>query len=532
MSFEIRSKDLFGRIGQLRTKSGTVETPFLLPVINPISQLIQAREIQEIFRFDAVITNSYLVWRRFRETPPKIHELLNFDGIIETDSGAYQILQYGDVEVGPSDIIKFQEQLDSDIGVILDIPTDQGATKQRAKWTVDETLRRAKEAQQTITRRDILWVGPVQGGVYPDLVSYSAREMAKLDFQIHALGSPTTVMQQYHYDKMVEMIMAAKLNLPPDRPLHLFGAGHPMMFALAVALGCDIFDSASYALFARNDRYLTSQGTAKLEDLEYFPCNCSSCYHRSPQEVRKMLKFERERFLAEHNLRACYSELQTVKQAISDGRLWELVEARSGNHPALSRAFDAFLRYAEYFELETPVRKKRGPFLTSEKSLNRPEITRHHKRLIDNYASPKTAQRVILLPDKYLKPFRQNFDEDVSLKRLLSMPEVHLCSYNLSFGIIPNELADVYPLSQTEDSLQPTASILRRISKQIVEWLRKSSYTSYMIVVEEAWQHKIAESVRKQLKGSRLRVIEIEPDDDAALKILAIIRRKSRKRMR
>jgi hypothetical protein len=53
-----------------------------------------------------------------------------------------------------------------------------------------------------------------------------------------------------------------------------------------------------------------------------------------------------------------------------------------------------------------------------------------------------------------------------------------------------------------------------------------------MIVVEEAWQHKIADSVRKQLKGSRLRIIEIEPDDDAALKILAIIRRKSRKRMR
>ena len=501
-------------------------------MINPISQLIQAREIHETFRFEAVITNSYLVWRRFRENPPKIHELLNFDGIIETDSGAYQILQYGDVEVNPNDIIKFQEKLDSDIAVILDIPTDQNATEQRAKWTVDETLRRAKDAQHTITRRDILWVGPVQGGVYPDLVSHSAREMAKLNFQIHALGSPTTVMQQYHYDKMVDMIMAAKLNLPPDRPLHLFGAGHPMMFALAVALGCDIFDSASYALFARNDRYLTPQGTAKLEDLEYFPCNCASCYKRSPQEVKKMLKFERERFLAEHNLRVCYSELQTIKQAISDGRLWELVEARSGSHPALSKAFDSFLKYAPYFELETPVRKKKGPFLISEKSLNRPEISRHHKRLTENYASPKTAQRVILLPDKYLEPFRQNFNDDVSIKKILGMPEFHLCSYNLSFGIIPNELTDVYPLSQTEDSLKPTAPLIQRTSKQIVKWLRKSQYESYIIVVEEAWQHKMAESVRKQSKRFKTRILEIKPDDDATLKILTAIKRKSRKRMR
>ena len=529
MSFEIRSKDLLGRIGQLRTKRGTIETPFLLPVINPISQLIQAREIRDTFKFEAVITNSYLVWRRFRDNPPKIHELLGFDGIVATDSGAYQILQYGDVEVDPNEIIRFQEQLDSDIAVILDIPTDQTATEHRAKWTVDETLRRAKAAERAITRRDMLWVGPVQGGVYPDLVSYSAREMAKLNFQIHALGSPTTVMQQYHYDKMVDMIMAAKLNLPPDRPLHLFGAGHPMMFALAVALGCDIFDSASYALFARNDRYLTPQGTAKLEDLEYFPCHCESCYKRNPPQVRKMLKFERERFLAEHNLRACYGELQTVKQAISDGRLWELVEARAGNHPALSRAFDTFLKYAQHMESETPLRKKKGPFVISEKSLSRPEIIRHHRKLIKNYTSPTTAKRVILMPDKYLEPFRQNFNNDTSLKKLLRNPQIHLCSYNLTYGIIPNELADVYPLSQTEDSVKPTAPVLRNTTRRIAEWFRRSGYKSRLIVVEDAWQHKIVESLRKQL---RIQILEIKPGEDATSKLLTVISRKKRKRTR
>ena len=41
-----------------------------------------------------------------------------------------------------------------------------------------------------------------------------------------------------------------------SRPVHLFGAGHPMVFALAALLGCDMFDSASYAKFARDDRFM------------------------------------------------------------------------------------------------------------------------------------------------------------------------------------------------------------------------------------------------------------------------------------
>ena len=49
----------------------------------------------------------------------------------------------------------------------------------------------------------------------------------------------------------------------------------------------------------------------------------------SPENVKNMLKMDRERLLAAHNLHACQNEIQTVKQAIVDGHLWELVEARS-----------------------------------------------------------------------------------------------------------------------------------------------------------------------------------------------------------
>jgi 7-cyano-7-deazaguanine tRNA-ribosyltransferase len=521
LSFEVRHKDLLGRIGYLRTKSGTLETPLLLPVVNPNSQIIRPQELRDTFSFDALITNSYLVWRKYRgeNEVPKIHELLNFDGAVETDSGAYQILQYGEVEVQPGEIIQFQERLDSDIAVILDVPTGAEASEETAKWTVEETLRRADQSLRMIARSDILWVGPVQGGVYLDLVSFSAKEMAKRNFSIYALGSPTPVMQQYRFETLVDMIMAANAELPPSKPLHLFGAGHPMMFAFAVALGCDMFDSASYALFARNGRYMTAQGTAKIEELEYFPCNCPACHKKTPQKVRGMLLVERERLLAAHNLHACFTELQTIKQAILDGRLWELVETRARNHPALQAAFQRILRYSDRFELDTPVRKRKGPFILTEQSLFRPEVKRHQTRLLQKYQPPPKAKRLLLLPEEQTRSFGARSSASDVIDRLEALNGVHLCFYNLTYGIVPHELLDVYPLSQTENSLAPTPATVGFARKRIADYLKKFEYSRCVIIGFAPWQEQLGARLKQTFKGKvRVRFLEEKELDKEALR--------------
>lgn len=508
-----------------------LETPLLLPVVNPNHQVIPAQELSDKFSFRGLITNSYLVWRRLRQEKnvPRIHDILKFDGVVETDSGAYQILQYGDVEVRPTEIIRFQEQLESDIAVILDVPTGDEVSQERAKWTVDETLRRADEAQGTITRRDILWVGPVQGGMFPELVAHSAREMSKKDFAIYALGSPTPVMQQYRFDVLVDMIMAAKLNLRPDRPVHLFGAGHPMMFALAVALGCDIFDSASYALFARNGRYMTVQGTLKLDDMEYFPCSCPFCYGKSPENVKRLLLTDRERFLASHNLSSCFAELQTIKQAIIDGRLWELVESRSHNHPALQRAFQKMLHYAEALEAETPIRKKRGPLMVSSESLKRPEVVRHQERILERYVPPAAAKALLLLPEDALKPFKEDPNQEHWVSKIEGQRSLHICSYGLAFGIVPYELLDVYPLSQTEHSLTPTPSAVKSSRSRIIDYLKAANYSTCLIAAKEPWQLSIAKSLQVAFKRKmKVRVIRVDKSFTEALKYI----RKGRPRQR
>jgi len=524
LSFEIRRKDLLGRIGILHTKSGTIETPLMLPVVNLNSQLIRPQEIRDLYGFHALITNSYLIWRKYRleKQVPTVHELLNFNGIVQTDSGAYQILRYGHVEVQPNEIVKFQERLDGDIAVILDVPTGEEASKTRAKATVDETLKRADEALRIIARKDILWVGPIQGGTYTDLVSYSAREMAKRQFTIHALGSPTPVMEQYRFEVLVDMIMAAKKHLPPDRPLHLFGAGHPMVFALAVALGCDLFDSASYALFARNGRYMTTHGTAKIDELEYFPCNCPACHSNTPERVRKLLIPERESFLAAHNLYSCFQEIETVKQAIVDGRLWELIESRSRNHPSLQRAFQRLLQYSEHLEEETPVSKGKGPFVTTSDSLHRPEVIRHQDRLLKRYRPPKPTSVLLLLPEAYLKPF-QRYPKDFDLPAQSEWRKVHVCLYNLTYAVVPQELLDVYPLSQTVDALAPVSHTRSHVLKRMIDYMCSTHYTSCFIVAGAPWQAALARSLKAKLRR-RMKVEIIEANGSAVRDLLEKLR--------
>jgi 7-cyano-7-deazaguanine tRNA-ribosyltransferase len=359
-----------------------------------------------------------------------------------------------------------------------------------------------------------------------DLVSFSAREMAKRDFSIYALGSPTPVMQQYRFETLVDMIMAAKQQLPPGKPLHLFGAGHPMMFAFAVALGCDMFDSASYALFARNGRYMTSQGTSKIEELEYFPCNCPACHKKTPEKVRGMLLMDRERLLATHNLHACFAELQTIKQAILDGRLWELVEIRSRNHPALQAAFQKMLKYSDRFEIDTPVRKRKGPFILSEQSLYRPEVVRHSVRLLEKYEPPSKAKKLILLPEEYVTPFREGTTTSSPIAPWKRFRNCHVCTYSLSYAVIPLELVDVYPLSQTEASVTPTPVAVSSTRRRVADYIKKFDYSRCLIIGYAPWQEHLAAGLKRTFNGRvKIRFVEEkELNKQAVQRILKAIK--------
>ncbi|MEM3927396.1 MAG: tRNA guanosine(15) transglycosylase TgtA [Archaeoglobaceae archaeon] len=423
MEFEIIAKDALGRICRLETHHGKIETPTVLPVINPNIPLIAPKKMKN-FGAQALITNAYVIYRSFKDEAIEkgVHKILDVDMPIMTDSGSYQLMLYGDVEIGNREIIEFQQKIGSDLIVPLDIPTPPDAEYETAKRDLEETIRREREAKEL--KKDSLLVLPVQGSTITELRRESAKAAREIGGDVYAIGAIVPLMEAYRFKDLARIVLEVKSVIQLE-PIHLFGCGHPMLLALTVAMGCDLFDSAAYALYAKDDRYLTVYGTKKLSELQYFPCGCPVCVKTSPEEVREMEKNEREVFLAEHNLYATFEEIRVIKEAIKENSLFELVEKRIRAHPNLISAWRIIKDYSELFERYDPWIKTKF-FYCGLETLFRPAVKRHVEA-VKNVEFEKDTIVIStdfgILADAYLRPV---------------------------FGVVPIELLESYPCGHAE----------------------------------------------------------------------------------
>jgi 7-cyano-7-deazaguanine tRNA-ribosyltransferase len=450
--FEVREYDARGRLGELSVprRNATVETPALLPVVNPHVQTVPPAQVGAEFGAEILITNSYVLHGSDGLREPAlergVHDLLGFEGAIMTDSGSFQLAEYGEIDVTTEEILRFQHQIGSDIGTPVDIPTPPDADRERAteEWeTTCERLRRATE----VDTGEMLVTAPVQGSTHADLRERAGREATATGLDLYPVGAVVPLLNDYRFADVVDAVVAAKQGLGEAVPVHLFGAGHPMMFALAAAMGCDLFDSAAYALYARDGRYLTVRGTEHLEDLSYFPCSCPVCTDYAPADLRGMGEEERHRTLAEHNLHVSFAETRRVRQALRRGNLLELVEARARGHPAMLDGYRRLLEDADWLEGTDPVSKD-AFFYVSAESARRPEVRRHHERL----AHLDPAGEVLLT------------EGDASEDGYGECWRLHP-----PFGPVPPGLADAYPLTaelpehHDPQALEAAAAGVRRL---------------------------------------------------------------------
>lgn len=380
--FEIRAKDGLGRIGRLDINGKTIETPTIMPVINPTKAVISPGEIQKLVGCSMIITNAYIIYTsplKEKALDKGLHALLDFDGVIETDSGSYQLMNYGNINVTNEEIITFQHDIESDITTFLDIPTTPDTPYAQTVSDLKVTINRARKALKI---KNTFMNGTVQGGKFLKLRKKAAQIMGKLNFDIHPIGAVVPYLLKYDFLSLIDIILTCKKYMPVERPVHLFGAGHPLVLAFAVLMGCDLFDSAAYVLYAKGDRYLTPFGTKKIEDLQYFPCECPVCTGSDPEEIQKLSPEQRVKFLAKHNLYTTFAELNLVKQAIHEGSLWELVESRIRNHPNLYESYKIIKKYSFLEEFE-PFTKRSGFFYTGKETRLRPVIPRVETRILD-----------------------------------------------------------------------------------------------------------------------------------------------------
>ena len=475
--FEIVRRDGLARIGKFTVGEKVVETPALLPVVNPKICTVPPRELHDRFGFNALITNSYII----RNTPALkekaqavgLHEMLDFPGVIMTDSGTFQSHMYGEVEVTNEEIVEFQKSIGTDIGTVLDVFTEPDWSYEKTRHSLETTLERTRKACEI--KGDMMINGVVQGSVYTDLREYSASQMASMDVDVHPVGGVVPLMEQYRYAELVDVVMASKKGLNPSRPVHLFGAGHPMILALATLMGCDLFDSASYAKFARDDRMMFLDGTFRLQDMQTLDCGCPACQGMTLQGLRKMDSKKRTKLIAEHNLYQITQELALVKRYLREGRLWELAEIRCRAHPALLDGLRRLRQWQDLMERYDPVSREGAVFYTGPETRSRPTYLRYANRLSERYI-PFTRKAAVF-PETSGKPYSRPYAEEFAKARRAGYTPVVASSW----GPVPAELDEMYPLAQSlfpdipdretvEESEKLTQEFLMTAFDESIEW--------------------------------------------------------------
>ena len=474
--FEILQKDGSARIGRLHTDHGMLNTPMLLPVVNPNIRTIEPREMWEKYRVDGLITNSYVIWKHddLSESALKngIHQLIDFPGVIVTDSGTFQSYVYGDVEVGVEEIIKFQRDIGVDIGTMLDVFGRPEMSREEIESAVEVTANRASISLD-LAGDDLLLNGPIQGGLHEDLRASAGQLMGEVNginggFTIHPIGGIVPLMENQRYKDLFRILLSAKSTLPPNRPIHLFGCGHPLLFPMSIALGVDIFDSAAYALFARGNRLLTPTGTVRLDEITEWPCNSSELFKWTPEEVRSLDSKEREKVLARHNLEVTQSELARCRESIRNGKIWQLAEERSHSSAQLREAFLWVLDQLEepddgpvgvsslrMISSTNPVRKG-GENLVDDID-DRPHILHFKSLLALRWRAPGSwwdgslndPKRIVII-EGVSPPWRDSSLHSV-VSLLEEIPE-SIILISTPIGLIPYSLEDVSPWSHIDGS--------------------------------------------------------------------------------
>ncbi len=489
--FEVTDRDGLGRLGVLETAHGKVATPALLPVVNPNRPVVPPKELASRFGAQILITNAYILGKGALREPvlrQGVHGLLEFPGVVMTDSGAFQSHVYGDVEVTNAQVIEFQRAIGSDLGTMLDRFSEPEHPLDRATADVEETIRRAREA--VALKGDLAVVGAVQGGLHAELRERCAREVSSLDVTVAAIGGVVPLLESYRFRDLVRVIVASKKGLDPSKPVHLFGAGHPIVFPMAALLGCDLFDSAAYAKYARDGRMLFPDGTRRAAEMRDTGCPCPVCSSHGIAEIAK-----EESLLAEHNLHVSFAAIREVRRAIAAGEIWELAERRARSQPALLEALRELRRHNEFLEESEPLSRPGALYYVGPETAHRPALHRLRRRLQERYAPP-AAKGLLILPEDG-RPYSERYRGIV--ERALEAADVHPVVKSL-WGPVPLELDHVWPLSQSLIPDAPDPEAVEAAEVFFRQWAAGAGYAFGALWEDEA----TLDELRSRAPGRRI----------------------------
>lgn len=352
--FELISQDktTAARRGRLKLAHGVVETPAFMPVgTRGTVKTVSPAELHDL-EASIILGNTYHLFVRpgmeVIEEFDGLHNFMNWDGPILTDSGGYQVFSLAKLRKITADGVSFQSHLDgaplflspesaleiqstigSDIAMLLDecppYPCERGYAENSLKLTTD-WAQRSRDWIEKNRRKGQNYFGIVQGSTYPDLREKAARDLVALDFDGYAVGGLSVGEPNEELYSAIEIALPI---LPVAKPRYAMGLGQPDQLLKLIGCGVDMFDCVLPTRVARNGTIYTADGTINIKNKKFEKDQRPICDDTHPlcrgfsrAYLRHLIKSDEIlglRLLSLHNLHFYLNLMKEARCAIEVG---------------------------------------------------------------------------------------------------------------------------------------------------------------------------------------------------------------------
>ena len=356
MKYEIINTDGKARLGKITLSRGQVNTPAFMPV--GTYGAIKAMIIDEVKNLGAeiILGNTFHLSItpsiEIIEAHGDLHNFINWQGPILTDSGGFQVFSLGEVRkitekgvffrspkdgskifMGPEESMQIQQKLGSDIVMIFDECTPYPSEKSVVDQSMQLSLRWAKRSQnehQRLNNNNQLF-GIVQGGMHEDLRLQSIESLVEMNFDGYAIGGLSVGEPK---EEMARILNYLPEKMPTNKPRYLMGVGTPSDLVEGVSLGIDMFDCVMPTRNARNGYLFTSIGVIKIRNAKYKKdtrpldqdCTCSTCLNYSRAYLHHLQKTNEilgSHLNTLHNLHYYLELMRSIREAIKNNMFGE-----------------------------------------------------------------------------------------------------------------------------------------------------------------------------------------------------------------
>jgi queuine tRNA-ribosyltransferase len=257
-----------------------------------------------------------------------IKKLMNWDGLVLTDSGGFQVFSLihtgkwkgkidkngalfksprnGDeYHLTPEASIDIQIKIGSDVLVCLDDCRDTGLTRKEAEESVNRTIHWAERCKQHFEKEyggtketGKLLTAVVQGANFLDLRKECAKSLVSIGFDGYNFGG---FVVDGNGDLVIDEMKSVMENIPEDKIRYAMGVGKPQDIRDASKIGYNWFDTV---LVTRNARHGTlyssdmpdeilriknSKYSTDLSPIDSY-CDCEVCQNYTRAYIHHLIK--------------------------------------------------------------------------------------------------------------------------------------------------------------------------------------------------------------------------------------------------